>query len=185
LTKLKPEFSYIQFSENYDINLESDVIFVADVAKDLILISDSQQLIFNETGSVNNSHHGHENIDDMMEIDGQAGNLYGKQKINESFELTSAEFHLKTYYGLKNSNSDKIYCIVSADSLNLGILCFSLSPDQTIGKLRSLIDCQDQHKDLYLMTKVKQRRYSPKKTLSEFALTNGCIFFRFQNPEKL
>ena len=43
----------------------------------------------------------------MMEIDGQAGNLYGKQKINESFELTSAEFHLKTYYGLKNSNSDK------------------------------------------------------------------------------
>ena len=69
MTKLKPEFSYIQFSENYDINLESDVIFVADVAKDLILISDSQQLIFNETGSVNNSHHGHENIGKVTFID--------------------------------------------------------------------------------------------------------------------
>merc|ERR1712131_281993 len=184
LTKIKPEVTCYFPNENYKTT-ENDARFLDDVANDHISVTVKQQFSFNETGRVNNSHHGHGNIDDMMVINSEAGNLYGKQKINESFELTSAEFHLMNYYGLKNSNSDKIYCIVSADSLNLGILCFSLSPDQTIGKLRSLIDCQDQHKDLYLMTKVKQRRYNPKKTLSESSLTNGCIFFRFQKPEKL
>ena len=85
----------------------------------------------------------------------------------------------------------------------------SLSDEPTIKKLRSLVDCKNKHEDCWLMTKEKQRRYNPAKKLrpdshvipilliitykllkqimnqkSAFASNNGCIFFRFQRPEK-
>ena len=41
----------------------------------------------------------------------------------------------------------------------------SLSEEPTVGQLRSLVDCKNQHEDLCLMTKENQRRYNPKKKL--------------------
>jgi len=167
LTKIKPEFTWCFPNENYKM-MENDAQFLGDVANDRISVTENQQFSFNETGNLELSLHGKEDYID--ENNGRAGRLHSEAKLNENFELTSAEFHVKTYYNAlnkKNPDPDKIYCIVSADSLNLGIRCLllSLSEEPTVGQLRSLVDCKNQHEDLCLMTKENQRRYNPKKKL--------------------
>ena len=58
LTKLRPESTYLQY-ENYDISFD-DIVSLDDSPADLILITDYEQINFNETGNLDNIHQGND-----------------------------------------------------------------------------------------------------------------------------
>ena len=58
LTKLRPESTYFQY-ENYEIGFD-DIVSLDDSPDDLILITDYEQINFNETGNLDNIHQGND-----------------------------------------------------------------------------------------------------------------------------
>ena len=58
LTKLRPESTYLQY-ENYNIGL-NDIVSLDDSPADLILITDHEQINFNETNNLDNIHQGND-----------------------------------------------------------------------------------------------------------------------------
>jgi len=130
LTKIEPVVAML-YGENYKM-MERDPEFIGTSANDHILITKNKKVSFNVTGILDNSHH--RNNENIAETN-LAGRLHAETRPNENFELTPAEIHLNNYYNalyIKDPNADKIYCIVSADSLNLGIRCFPLRSDINI-----------------------------------------------------
>jgi len=174
LTKVEPQLSYFYFF-HYDINTNLEQQTYQDLEFATIDITDREINKFSITQPITTDPHASmPNIQD-------AGNPNAQMKRNPKFELTSAEIHVISYYGSKNE-SEKILCIVS--SKEFGVVVHCLNKSSTIGDLRSLIVCTDEHKNKYLMTEKFKRPYRADKKLSDFGsnygLNDGCIFFRFQ-----
>ena len=58
MTKLRPESTYLQY-EKYNIGVD-DIVSLDDSPADLILITDYEQINFNETGNLDNIHQGND-----------------------------------------------------------------------------------------------------------------------------
>lgn len=58
LTKLRPESTYLKY-ENYNISFD-EIVTLDDSPADRILITDYEQIHFNETGNLDNIHQGND-----------------------------------------------------------------------------------------------------------------------------